>query len=418
MTTLDRYIARQFLFNALALLILLFTFVVAIDVTLNIDRFVDRAKTLTEGQETGSLRRATLTAILVFNLWGPKLLQMFTYTVGLALVGSMGFTLTQMVRHRELVAMMASGISLRRVARPILLVAALFMLLKVLDHELLLSHPRIAPLLVRDHGDAGNPNLTEFSVLPTAEAPDPVTQTRRIFMAQRFDPETGTIDHLDVWERDVAGMATRRIHADRAIWRVVDGRGGWDLLGTPVNKDVTRSPDQPAGGQASTTLPVENPTIWVQSLRMAPSGSTTAKVDAGPVPQRIVTDLGPEAMIFRRHASYSQNLSWRQISAMLANENVEQSLHDKLQRIRWGRLATVLSGLLSLIITMPFFLLREPKNMLIQSLKCAPVGIISILGSVMLTAMSVPGLPPGFGAMLPVFILLPIAVASVSWVRT
>ena len=79
MTTLDRYIARQFLFNALALLILLFTFVVAIDVTLNIDRFVDRAKTLTEGQETGSLRRATLTAILVFNLWGPKLPVSYTH---------------------------------------------------------------------------------------------------------------------------------------------------------------------------------------------------------------------------------------------------------------------------------------------------------------------------------------------------
>ena len=407
LTILDRYIARQFLFNALALLILLFTFIVAVDVTLNIDRFVERAKDLTQGQEAGGLRRATLTAILVFNLWGPRLLQLFTYTVGLALVGSMGFTLTQMVRHRELVAMMASGISLRRVARPILLVAAVFMVLKLLDHEFLLSHPRIAPLLVRDHGDAGNPTLTEFNVLPTAEAPDPASKTRRVFMAQRFEPESGTLDNLDVWERDIAGVAIRRIHADKAVWRVVDGRGGWDLLAgsTPEHHAAHSGPSSASG-------------VWVQSLRLPPPGSTNATTDPGPVPARIVTDLGPDALIFRRHASYSQNLSWRQISTMLENQNIEQSLHDKLQRIRWGRLATVLSGLLSLIITMPFFLLREPKNMLIQSVKCAPVGIVSILGSVMLTAMSVPGLPPGFAAMLPVFILLPIAIASVSWVRT
>jgi hypothetical protein len=151
---------------------------------------------------------------------------------------------------------------------------------------------------------------------------------------------------------------------------------------------------------------------------MPPAGSASAVVDPGPVPTRIVTDLGPEGLIFRRHAAYSQNLSWVQIGSMLENTNIEPGLHDRLQRVRWGRVATIVSGMLSLVVTIPFFLLREPKNMLVQSLKCAPVGIIALLGSVILTATPVPGLPPGFAAMLPVLILLPISVASVGWVRT
>lgn len=389
MNTLDRYIARQYLFNVVALLVLLFTFVVAVDVTLNIDRFVARAGKLSQGQEASGLRRGVLTTILVFNLWGPRLLQLFTYTVGLALVGAMGFTLTQMVRHRELVAMLASGISLRRVARPILIVGIVFLGLKLIDHEVLLSSPRIAPLLVRDHGDAGNPRLGEFNIPPVAESKDPKSGTRRVFMAERFEPATATLLDLNIWERDGRGIAQRHISSPRGVWRVGPDGGGWDL-------------DSPS----------------VVSLRLPEAGSGRATVDPGPAPVRIATDLGPEALIFRRHAAYSQTLSWSQISGMLTNPNIEPSLREKLQRIRYGRLATVASTLLSLIITMPFFLLREPRNMLVQSLKCAPVGILALLGSVILTAMPVPGLPPGLAAFLPALILTPIAIASVGWVRT
>lgn len=404
MSTLDRYIARQYLFNVLALLVLLFTFVVAIDVTLNIDRFVRNAGRV-DPSSTG-LRRAVVTAMLVFDLWGPRLLQLFAFTVGLALVGGMGFTLTQMVRHRELSAMLASGISLRRVARPILIVAAGFMILKVVDHELVLSHPRIAPLLIRDHGEVGNRSISRFALPPTSEsgasarrgetgdALSEASAGRRVFMADRFDPDTRELIGLNVWERNAAGVATRRISAASAAWRPeagggVGGRGAWVLT------DAT-----------------------VQSLMMPPPGSGLSVVDPGPAPTEIETDLGPEQLISKRHERYSQTLSWTQIGALLENPGLDPQLRDKLQRIRYGRVSTVLSGLLSLIITIPFFLLREPKNMLVQSLKCAPVGILALMGGVLLATVPVPGLPPGFSAFLPVIALLPIAVASVSWVRT
>ena len=117
---------------------------------------------------------------LAADLWWPRLLQLFVFLLGMVLMGAMGFTLSQVVRHRELVAMLASGISLRRAARPILLVAALMTLVQVLDQELVL--PRIAPLLTRDHGDAGKHELQGFAVrvpVPTGSLVDLTIEAER-----------------------------------------------------------------------------------------------------------------------------------------------------------------------------------------------------------------------------------------------
>ena len=59
MTTIDRYIARQYLFNVVALLVLLCSFVVTVDVTLNLDRFMDRAEAIEK--ESAKQARAVVT---------------------------------------------------------------------------------------------------------------------------------------------------------------------------------------------------------------------------------------------------------------------------------------------------------------------------------------------------------------------
>src|SRR5947207_593492 len=102
MNTLDRYIARQYLFNVLALLVVLFSFVVAVDVSLNADKFIEAVNRI--DPHAGGIRKAALVALGVLDMWWPKLLQLFNYLVGLVLVAAMGFTFTQLVRNRELVA--------------------------------------------------------------------------------------------------------------------------------------------------------------------------------------------------------------------------------------------------------------------------------------------------------------------------
>lgn len=387
MSTLDRYIARQYLFNIGALLALLFSFVVAVDVALNIDIFLASADKWMAAEAGagepagGPVRRVALAAVLVVDLWWPRLLQLFGYLVGLILIAAMGFTFTQMVRHREMVAVLAGGVSLYRLARPVIVVAALVLGVKIINQELILSRPEIAPLLMRSNDDLGRRDWSESRVKLMRDA------RNRIFLAQSFDPSAGTLNKLTVFERDEGGMLKRVIAAEEAKWR----DGGWDL----VNPVVQGTGLLPAGGKDG------------------PGGS-----GSDGVPRRLETDLDPQTLKLNQYASFSQTLSWGQIGEMLASPLLKPEMRDRLQRIRWSRVSQSASIVLSLIVAMPFYLVREPRNMLAQTLKCAPIGISALMGGILLSLLPWPGLPPGFATFIPVFVLCPVAVAMVSWLKT
>lgn len=374
MNTLDRYIARQYLFNVLALLVVLFSFVVAVDVSLNIDKYLEAVSKI--DPSAGGLRKGALVALGVLDIWWPKLLQLFNYLVGLVLVAAMGFTFTQLVRNREFVATLAGGISLHRVARSILIVAACVMGLRWVNSELILSNPKIAPLLTRDPSDIGKRSWSEFPVRLVPDA------AGRVFLAEKFDPTAGVMERVTIWERDKEGLAKQAISAERAVW----DKDAWKLSGARIIPMTLSQGGSATGGQ----LP--------------------------PAPTRIVTDLGPETLKLKRFEAFSQTLSWGQISELLRTSRPD--VREKLQRVRWSRVSQTISAMLVLVITMPFFLLREPKNMLVQSLKCAPIGIVAMMGGILLSAVAWPGLPPGFGVFIPVLILIPVAIAAVSWMKT
>ena len=113
MPLLDRSIAREYLINALTLLVVLLSFIVAIDVSLNIGRFAKAAEEVASqgGEPAGLIRRGLVTVWLIGDFWWPKLLQLYNYLLGIVLVGAMGFTCVQLVRHRETVAVLASGLT-------------------------------------------------------------------------------------------------------------------------------------------------------------------------------------------------------------------------------------------------------------------------------------------------------------------
>ena len=379
MTTLDRYIARQYLFNVIALLVILFSFVVAVDVALNLDRFVRGAEHNLGADGVDTIRKISLTTAGVFDIWWPRLLQLYVYLIGLVQVAGMGFTFTQLVRHREMVAVLAGGVSLYRVMAPILIVAAVMLGLKVIDQEFILSNPRIAPLLTRDPGDIGQRDWAEFPVLLAPDAQD------RIWLARAFDPRRGELSDVTVWVRS-GGQAQYAIHADRAVWR----DGAWELTGSKV-----QSMELGAGG---------TPVLGGKDLPKPPA--------------RLETDLDPHGLKLRQFKVYGQLLSWSQVGEMLERTPEGSTERRSLQAARWARVSQIASALLALLITMPFFLVREPTNMLVQSLKCAPVGILSLMGGVLLSTVDWPLIPPGFAVFIPVLILIPVAIAVVSWMRT
>jgi lipopolysaccharide export system permease protein len=376
---LDRYIARQYLINIGILLVLLFSFVVVVDVSLNLARFVSEAQEQLKqsGSQPSGLRLGLVTALAVVDLWWPRLLQLFNYVLGLVLIGAMGFTFAQLVRHRELVAVMASGISLYRMIRPILIVSVLMLGVQVANQEILI--PRIAHLIARDNRDIGQREYSSFRVNLVADG------QRRLFQASDFDPRTGVLTSVNIWERDDQGLAVRRISADSAIYR--DGQ--W-VLTNGIARPV-----------AIAGLDASNPA--------AMRGQRVAAVASG---------LDPNALLTEQYRIYGHSRSLAQLFTAAGNPNVKAEVRDQFLRIAWGRIALLVCTLLSLIVAIPFFLTREPKNMILQSLKCAPVALGSLLGSIIGTAAPIPGLPVEFAVWLPVLALLPTAIAMGASIKT
>ncbi|MBS0190605.1 MAG: LptF/LptG family permease [Phycisphaerales bacterium] len=384
MSTLDRYIARQYLINIAALVVILFSFIIAIDLSLNFDKFVALAakRGMTPEGDPSAVRKLILTIFLVFDYWWPKLVQLFNYMIGLIIIGAMGFTCSQLVRHREFVAAVAGGISLHRLMRPIILVALLMTAIQAINFEFVI--PQIADLIQRDREQASQRRL---DTIPVRLVPD---GQRRLFYARSFDASRGEMRDALIVERSANGPATRAITASRAVWRA----GGWDLENGWAESRTNQS------------LPRE-------------------KVE------RVTTDLDPTALKIARFSGYSQSLSWAQISEMLqrpelldlaegksAGATAREQRADELQRIRFGRIGIMLCNLLALLVVTPFFMRREPTNMIFEAIKAAPLAVVGVMGGVLGASASIPGLPPQVGVFVPAIVLLPLAIAAVSSVRT
>lgn len=365
---LDRHIALLYLANIATLFVALSAFVVGVDVFLNLKNFVSAAERVAP-EDAGALWIFANTCLNVIDLWGPRLLQLFSYLVGLILIAAMGFTLTTLVHRRELVAALASGVSLHRMAAPFLAVGMLFIGLALANQEFVL--PRIAHLLPRGPGDTFKRSMDAVSVPLLKDG------SGRLFYASDFDPDTSVMRNVHIWERDEEGRIARRLRADSARW----SDGAWTL---------------------------ENPTV-----------ETLAGRDPGEPPRRIATDLEPQVVLLKRVRGYGATLSWRQIDRLLATDvRMDPDSARRLQKIRYGRLAMATANFLALVITLPFFLVRLPQSMVRQTLKSAPVAIGAMIGGGLGAAAPLPGLPVELGVFVPAMVLLPMAIAAVVSIRS
>lgn len=372
MTLLDRYIARQYLVNVVTLLVILFSFIVAVDMSINVDRFSNSAgKVMADrGIEPGFFSRLWWFMFVVADLWWPRLLVLFNFILGLVMVGAMGFTCAQMVRHRELVAILAGGMPLHRVIKPIMACAVVLTGVQAVNQETLV--PSIASRLPRDPGDAGRLVEQNEAVPLTSDG------RGRVVYARSFDASAGVLEDLCIWERDETGLATRRIMSPRATW---DGQA-WRL---------------------------ESPALT--TLRAGDPGETP--------PTRFETDLDPTALLMRRYARYSQNLSSKKLGEMLSRRDLlDGRTRAELERLRYGRVSHWMTNLLSMLICMPLFLPRVPQGLIAQSLKAIPIALIALFGSVAAASAPIPGWWPQVTVFLPVMVLLPIAILAVTSIRT
>lgn len=372
---IDRYVAQRFLLNFFILLGALFLFAVSIDLIMELDEFVEVADA-SVGEDAGWLAGTTALIEVIVNFHGPRLFQFYAYMIGLLSVGAMGFTFSQMHRNREFVALLASGVRLERIALPVLFMALFLNVLQLLNQEYVL--PRLAPLLIRETRDIGSAGVEAFEIEFTADG------RGNLLQAPSFDPTTATLERPTILERDEAGRTTRRITADRATWD--EAEEAWRM----DNGKAVR----PQAG----------------------SGVTTTSLLVGEPIELYATTVGPRALTMLHYSQYATMLSLGQIREMLRTPGVVDD--QALIRFAYSRFTTLLINMLVLVCTVPFFLLREPANLMRQSILCAAVAIPAMMGALLGFAASFPGIPASVSVFLPAVVLIPVAMFMATLIRT
>ncbi|MCH2145685.1 MAG: LptF/LptG family permease [Phycisphaerales bacterium] len=361
MLLIDRTIALRFLGNFVTLFCLLYVFAVSIDVVLQFDSFVGAARSAVDSGRFGSVPLATVAAI--FDFHGPRVFQFFGFMIGLVSIGAAGFTLAQMQRSRELVALLASGFPLPRVAISIMVSAALLNVFQVLNQEFVI--PGLAKMLLREHGQILSENRSIFEVPMTRDVND------NLLYASQLDPDAGEATELLVLIRDPNGTAVTRIFAPSATWEEAEDR--WNL----------------DDGIAIRRTEMDEGVV-----------ERSESVDVYP------TDLSPRALSVRRYRDHAQMLSTNQIRGLRAEGGDSSSA---LGRVVWSRIGSIGVNLLVLVIVLPAFLRRMPGPLLPQSVQCAAFGIPLLLTSAVVMMVPVAGISPAVMALLPTAVLLPLA---------
>jgi len=375
MLLLDRWIALRFLGNFALIFSVMFLFAVSIDTILQLDAYIEVARLAVTSGRFSSLWTALPAAIVDFN--APRVFQFYAYMVGLCSVAAAGFTLTQMVRTRELVAMLAAGLSLWRVGLAIVGAAVVLNLLQLVNGELLL--PRLAPRLVREHSAILAPTVQGFSVRLFEH------REGQLMLASSYDAASRTAHGLVFLERDERGAATRRVEAARAVWN--DERGGWDL----------------DGGQATR-----------RSMKDGPDGREVV-VSAAESVDFVASDAGPQVLLARRFRGFAQLLSSPEIGKLASEGGID---FPTASRLIGQRFAGACANLLMLVVCLPFFLVREPRKMLRPSVLATAVAVPGLLGALFMMTVELPGIPATVGVFLPVAAILPIAAWRVGALET
>ncbi|MEM6333548.1 MAG: LptF/LptG family permease [Planctomycetota bacterium] len=426
MPTLTRYIVTQFVVNFAVLLTVLMLLFVLIDFVIDMDEFFQAGErqaqraalmdepigaavsinqlddllgrgnvaeraverhgfTAEEGEAIASAMEVGFVAVTARTVWVivdyyvPLMLLIYVFFSGLIVLAGMGFTLSALSRQRELTAMVASGISLYRVALPLVVTGAVLSAAALPVQELVI--PQLSGKLAR-----GKAELKELRP-QTSRVEMASDGSGVVLTAADFDPTTDPpqLSGVSIVERDEAGEMTRLIRADQALW--LEAQGAWELLGERV-LPVVRGADPLA-------------------VPMLPASSALYE-----------TSLSPTVLRVRQATAYPFFLPIWRLQEVAADPAVGVVQSQRLLRIVYSRFSLVLLNVFVLVMGLPFFLTRGPNNALVQSVKCAGVCLGAWAGGVVALQGGGELLNPLAAAFLPVLVIAPVSAWLLSSVRT
>lgn len=370
MTLLDRYVLRSATVNYLIALAVMVGLYIVLDLFFNMDEFTEK------GQPIGDV------LVNVVSYYGTNLFRYFAQLSGVVTLFACMVTLARMRRANELTAMLASGMSLYRVAAPVVAFGILTTGLWVFDTEVAI--PSLAPELARRHDDARGEKTYGVWFLEDRDG--------ALLSAQQFVPGTGTMRRMMVLKRDQDGTARSVIEAEEAVWEKLEGH--------------------PLGGRWVLTRGVERSTVTDAAGSFGPQEKlVTELVD------HYESNLDPAKIELRQSAQWISFLSSRQL-AELARRDLPSSVAVAVQQTRHARFTVPIINLLLLLLGIPFLLDREPGTILSDAAKClAACGAcfaVAFAGRSVLSPDSYSALP----AWLPIIVFSPLAVILIDRIRT
>lgn len=365
MKILDRYIARNFLTGYAIAFCVLMGLRILIDLFVNLDEFAEHRGNL------GTL--AVLENIIGYYALNATLY--FRDFAGMITVVAAAFSLARMIRSNELVAIMASGVSLKRVVGPILALALLLTGLLVVNQELII--PRISHKLVRTQDDI--PGEETYSVMFLSDG------RQSLICAAIYDVNTTTFQFPTI--------ITRK--ATKNTWKVT----GAISAETAAYNSETKQWDLNQGIQ----------------LSLSESAQELKSIDAYATEGLIPRDI--PVMV---KAKYKALLSSKEIAARETQnpKDIVQLLSQKHFRI-----TDPIINFVTLMISLPILVCRDPKFMktavMISFALTTACSLVTFACKMLATEeMLFSGFIPEFWAWLPVLIFLPIAFVQLDSMKT
>jgi len=361
---LDVYLIRGFVYSYVISVLIMISLYVVLDLFANLDEFTETQ------QPTFQVIRN------IVSYYGYHSFLYFAQVAGMITLVAAAFTLARLQRNNELTAMLAGGVSMYRVALPIILVGLAFNVLWALDQELII--PRIADKLVRGHEEAGGKR--SFPVWCLKD------RNNALLSTFSFDPRTRRMEQMIVMERNARGQITGTIKADLAEWD--EQRHAWRLIrGSRFSRSFDEADFVTAGRM--TRQPVE----YYES------------------------EYTPQDLVLRQAIGWTSFMSLGQLTSLLAKPQLIPNMQE-IVSARHVRLTQPIINFLLLLLGLPFFLNREPHNVLLSVGLCMLASVSCFLVSFVSQNLAGTSSHPALAAWLPIMLFGPVAVVLMEGVKT
>lgn len=369
MTLFDRYVVGLFLKIMMVCYASLAGLYLIIDIFNNLDEFIAL------GEHQGSL--AQVLAIY----YGPRLIGLFCEVSGLLYLLAAICTLTRLYGTHELAAIQAAGVSIRRVARPLVVLTAILCLFSLVSREFIL--PRFRQTL-----SANAQELLNQEPKPVISQID--YDSLVMIRGQSLNPMAKAIDAPDVLIPYDWGISDPQIRATRAVWLQADQQHGAGFLledfqaaGEIQQASVVRS------GQTRLYSPVDTP--WLAANQCF-------------VPTGIPFEQFSHGVDWFRNAPLSDLVA--------ANHSGSIRLPGVHRIEMHWRLIRPLMDFSVLLLGLPLVLRRDGQKLVVAAAYCAflMLGVqLLVMGCHFLGAQRILT-PMAFAAWLPVLLMFPLAV--------